>query len=107
MSVRIVQTSIACPEQYDIYDADDELVGYVRLRHGKFTVERHGHEVFRREFPIQEGVKLEPEEREILFPGEYHDSVFGSDTARDAYLEIALRKVLGEPLVGSVLLNLV
>lgn len=32
-------TSIACPEQYDVYDKNEELVGYLRLRHGVFTAE--------------------------------------------------------------------
>ena len=32
---RLVQTCCACPEQYDVYK-DDELVGYLRLRHGYF-----------------------------------------------------------------------
>lgn len=32
------QTSIACPEQYDIF-LDDEQVGYLRLRHGEFTAD--------------------------------------------------------------------
>ena len=26
----------ACPEEYDVYDSDDNLVGYMRLRHGYF-----------------------------------------------------------------------
>lgn len=102
MSVRVKQTSIACPEQYDIFDADDESIGHVRLRHGTFKVERHGIEVFRREFPVREEAVLEPEE-DVIHVGEYHDGVFCSDIARDAYLSIALRKVLGEPLAGSVL----
>lgn len=28
----------ACPEQYDAF-VDDKMVGYFRLRHGRFTVE--------------------------------------------------------------------
>ena len=35
--VRLVRTCTACPEQYDAYIGDD-LVGYLRLRHGSFTV---------------------------------------------------------------------
>lgn len=31
------QTSGACPEQYDAF-LDDKIVGYLRLRHGRFTV---------------------------------------------------------------------
>ena len=33
--VRLVQTCGACPEQYDAF-IGDELVGYLRLRHGYF-----------------------------------------------------------------------
>lgn len=36
--IRFVQTCIACPEQYDAF-VGKEQVGYLRLRHGHFTVE--------------------------------------------------------------------
>jgi hypothetical protein len=36
--LRLVCTCGACPEQYDVYD-DGVKVGYMRLRHGVFTVE--------------------------------------------------------------------
>lgn len=39
MKLRIVQTCGACPEQYDVFDEDDNYVGYLRLRHGHFTAE--------------------------------------------------------------------
>ena len=35
--VELVQTSGACPEQYDAF-IDGKLVGYLRLRHGHFEV---------------------------------------------------------------------
>ena len=35
--LRLKKTSVACPEQYDAYDGDKQ-VGYLRLRHGHFTV---------------------------------------------------------------------
>ena len=35
--LKFVMTSCACPEQYDVYKGD-EAVGYVRLRHGNFSV---------------------------------------------------------------------
>ena len=39
MDLRIVQTSEACPEQYDVFfGASQVQVGYLRLRHGHFTV---------------------------------------------------------------------
>lgn len=31
------QTSIACPEQYDVFDNDYHYLGYIRLRHGRLT----------------------------------------------------------------------
>jgi hypothetical protein len=36
--IRLVQTCTACPEQYDAF-IGSELVGYLRLRHGFFTVQ--------------------------------------------------------------------
>ena len=36
--IKLHRTSIACPEQYDAY-LNDKQVGYLRLRHGSFTVE--------------------------------------------------------------------
>lgn len=35
----LVLTCGACPEQYDVFNTKDEQVGYLRLRHGNFTVE--------------------------------------------------------------------
>lgn len=32
-------TCSACPEQYDVRDSTGKQVGYVRLRHGQFTVD--------------------------------------------------------------------
>ncbi len=42
MSFRLVQTCGACPEQYDVFDENDEQVGYLRLRHGSFTADYPG-----------------------------------------------------------------
>ena len=36
--IRLIQTCGAWPEQYDAYNGD-RLVGYLRLRHGTFTVD--------------------------------------------------------------------
>lgn len=36
--IELIMTCGACPEQYDAF-IDDEQVGYLRLRHGRFTVE--------------------------------------------------------------------
>jgi hypothetical protein len=35
---RLACTCFACPEQYFVFDGDDQ-VGYLRLRHGRFTAE--------------------------------------------------------------------
>ena len=41
--IELVQTSIACPEQYDAIDCvTKQEIGYLRLRHGRFTVEVPG-----------------------------------------------------------------
>ena len=34
--MRLVRTCTACPEQYDVFEGR-RLVGYLRLRHGRFT----------------------------------------------------------------------
>lgn len=47
--ITLVKTCDACPEQYDAYQ-DGRLVGYLRLRHGCFTVDCpdvNGKEVYR------------------------------------------------------------
>lgn len=36
---KLVCTCSACPEQYDVFDANDKQVGYLRLRHGKFRAD--------------------------------------------------------------------
>lgn len=41
VDVELRQTSHACPEQYDAL-VGDRIVGYLRLRHGEFTVECPG-----------------------------------------------------------------
>jgi len=35
-SYRLKMTCGACPEQYDVYDKEDNLIAYLRLRHGYF-----------------------------------------------------------------------
>jgi hypothetical protein len=40
--VKLVLTCGACPEQYDAY-LDDRQIGYMRLRHGVFTVDYPDH----------------------------------------------------------------
>lgn len=38
MEIRLQCTCEACPEQYDALDSTGERVGYLRLRHGYFSV---------------------------------------------------------------------
>lgn len=58
--IELVQTCGACPEQYDaIYNG--EIVGYLRLRHGYFSVEYKGELVYEAT-PNGDGI-FEPEER--------------------------------------------
>ena len=40
--IRLVLTCGACPEQYDATDQQGRQVGYLRLRHGGFSVECPG-----------------------------------------------------------------
>ena len=64
MTIKLVQTCGACPEQYDAF-LNGELVGYLRLRHGAFRVEcptNGGEEVYRNN-PRGDGC-FEPDERD-------------------------------------------
>lgn len=36
---KLVCTSVACPEQYDVFDSTGTQVGYLRLRHGNFRAD--------------------------------------------------------------------
>lgn len=38
MTLRLVKTCDACPEQYDVFDGERQ-VGYIRLRHGFMRVD--------------------------------------------------------------------
>jgi hypothetical protein len=63
--IRLDETCGACPEQYDAFDPDGRMVGYLRLRHGWFTVEMPdvgGTEVYSAQ-PLGDGL-FEPDERE-------------------------------------------
>ena len=37
--IKLVRTCFAYPEQYDAFDTSGTQIGYLRLRHGEFTVE--------------------------------------------------------------------
>ena len=36
--IKLERTCFACPEQYDATDEEGNQVGYLRLRHGRFSV---------------------------------------------------------------------
>ena len=63
--IRLLQTCSACPEQYDAYDEDGQKIGYLRLRHGNFTVECPdcGDELVYHAHPDGDGC-FDPEERD-------------------------------------------
>lgn len=68
------QTCGACPEQYDAYE-DGTLVGYLRLRHGYFSVS----------YPDPSGV--------LVYEGyPYGDGVF-EDEERERYLREAVHAI--------------
>lgn len=46
MKITLKQTCWACPEQYEAYDENGNYVAYLRLRHGFFTVECGGKNVY-------------------------------------------------------------
>lgn len=66
MNIRLQMTCGACPEQYDAF-IGSERVGYLRLRHGYFSVrcpDPSGEEVFDG-YPNGDGI-FEPEERDYF-----------------------------------------
>lgn len=78
MKINFEQTCSSCPEQYDAYLDNDkakirEIVGYLRLRHGEFTVA----------YPDVRGEII------YYYEPEGADGSFVSDAQRDYYLFIA------------------
>ena len=67
--VVLIRTCYACPEQYDAY-VNKELAGYLKLLHGRFTVE----------YPDVDG--------ELLYTGYPGGGIFNDDE-RDEYLLVA------------------
>lgn len=66
--IRLVLTCSACPEQYDAFDSDGRKAGYLRLRHGGFTVEYPdcGGETIYQASPIGDGEFLDEERDRYL-----------------------------------------
>ena len=63
MKLKLVQTSPACPEQYEAFDEEGNQVGYLRLRNGRFRVDfpEHGQETIYEAHPKGDGVFQEDE----------------------------------------------
>lgn len=73
--IRLVQTCGACPEQYDAF-IGDELVGYLRLRHGYFTVQ------------------YQSPSGELVYSAEPQGDGLFEDNEREGYLSIAKMKLI-------------
>ena len=73
--VELVQTCYACPEQYDVLDGKGNMLAYLRLRHGQFTVECP-----------DVGDKL------VLCISPEGDGIF-KEHERDFYLKLAVAKI--------------
>jgi hypothetical protein len=73
--IRLEQTCVACPEQYDAFDESGRRVGYLRLRHGRFTVQ----------VPDERG-------RVVYVAGTIGDGLFDSDE-RDVFLRAAVAAI--------------
>lgn len=91
------QTCFACPEQYDVY-CGTRKVGYVRLRHGVFSVSTADMvtDLFTRAFPLEDSEATESEELILImesFNSINPDGIFEDNDQRDAYLKIAARKI--------------
>ena len=64
--LKLVCTCGACPEQYDVFDATGNKVGYLRLRHGFFRADYPDclEETVYEAHPRGDGI-FEPDEREM------------------------------------------
>ena len=72
-------TCSGCPEQYDVFDSNDNIVGYVRLRYGALTCQ----------YPDIGG--------ELIYEASVGDDwtgSFESDEQREHYLNVIANKIL-------------
>jgi len=77
VGLRFVNTCIACPEQYNIYDDHNRYMGYVRLRWGRLRADDAlGYVVYTHDF------------------GDYLKGCFDSDDEREHYLELCAYALL-------------
>lgn len=75
--IELVQTCGACPEQYDAF-IDGKQVGYLRLRHGYFTVQ----------YPDVGG--------ELIYDAEPKGDGLFEDDEREGYLAAARLKIINK-----------
>lgn len=63
--LNFIRTCDACPEQYDVYDKESNIVGYVRLRHGFLYAEYPyvGGQVIYESYPEGDGLFKSEKER--------------------------------------------
>jgi hypothetical protein len=75
MKIKFVQTSPACPEQYEAFDEAGNQVGYLRLRHGWFRVDfpQHNGETTYEAHPRGDGVFYDDEKEFYL--QQAHDTI--------------------------------
>lgn len=75
--IELVKTCEACPEQYDAF-IGDKLVGYLRLRHGYFTVQ----------YPNSSG--------EVVYEAEPKGDGLFEDEEREGYLAAARLRLINK-----------
>lgn len=84
--MRILQTSAACPEQYDVFDGP-RLVGYFRLRWSQFSA-----------YYLPNG-KFDKDARLVhshVVDGTALTGSFSSDEQRQTHLNTAMKKLRAE-----------
>jgi hypothetical protein len=83
--ISLQRTCYACPEQYDAIDEAGEVVGYLRLRHGYFTVQMGG-----------------PDGPEVYSAQPEGDGIF-TDEERQGYLDAATGAIRASLAVASAI----
>lgn len=74
--LKLIKTCNACPEQYDVQDTSGKAVGYLRLRHGRFTAQVPG-----------------PGGETVYRASTHGDGMF-EDDERDFHLGLAVQEIL-------------
>ena len=84
MRIKFVQTSPACPEQYEAFDEDGKQVGYLRLRHGWFRIDfpEHDGETIYEAHPRGDGV-FDDDEKDFYLQEAYNAIINKLSRAND------------------------